>query len=79
MILLTAARFAEVQSHQLNHIRFQQVYVPPWSTFGPCQGAGLRRVNLTAASVNGALRNSALRAAGLHRRFAASHVQNCNE
>jgi len=79
MVLLTAAWFAEVQSHQLHHVRFQQVHVPPRSALGPRQGAGLRRVSLTAASIHRVLRNSILRAAGLHRRFAACHVQNCEE
>ena len=76
-VLLTTARLAEVQSHQLHHVRFQQVHVPPWSAFRLRQGAGLRRVSLTAASVNRALWKSALHGAGLHRRFAACHVQNC--
>lgn len=77
-VLLTAARLAEVQSHQLHHVRFQQVHVPPRFVLGPRQGAGLRRVSLAAASVNRALRNPAVRGARLHRRLAACHVQNCD-
>ena len=75
---LTAARFAEIQSDQLDHVRLQEIDVPPRWTLHFGHSARIGREERTGATVDGAVGVGVQRHAGLHRRFTRRHVHNCN-
>lgn len=75
---LTATRFSKVQSHQLNHVGFQQVNVPPRSTLWFRQGAGIGVEEGAGTAINGFLGNSTGFCTDLHGGLSSSHIQNWN-
>lgn len=76
---LTAAGFAEVQTHQLHHVRLEKVHVPPRHSLRLRDRTCVRREEGRRWAVDGLLRNSNALRWDLHRRLAGRHVQHWNE
>lgn len=79
MRCLTAAAFAKVQSHQLHHVRFQEIDIPPWDTFGLSQRARFGCVKRRCWSIDGFLWDSSTFGWYLHGCFTSRYIQHCNE
>lgn len=70
-----AARFAEIEPNELDHVRFEEVNVPPRSAFHLGQTARFRREEVARAAIDGPLRNATTRYARLHRCLAGGNVK----
>lgn len=71
---LTTARFAEIQSHQLNHVGLEEINIPPgWALhFGHSARIGCEES--ACAAVDGTVSIGVQCHTRLHRRFTSSHV-----
>ena len=72
--ILTATGPSEVDPDQLDHVRLQQVDVPPGGAFDLRLRAGGLREEGTGAAVDGLLGETTLQDRGLHGRFAGRDV-----
>lgn len=72
---LTATWFAKVQSHQLHHIRFQKVHIPPRQPLRLRQRTRVDVEKRTGAAIDGFLRNASRFGAYLHRSLPSRDIQ----
>lgn len=74
---LTATGFAKVQAHQLHHVGFQEIHIPPGRSLRLRQRAGLRREEGGCGAIDGLLWSTSAISGNLHGRLASGNVQNC--
>lgn len=72
---LTTTRFAEIQANQLHHIRFQEIYIPPWDSFSFGQWTCIWCIKCWCWTIDGFLWDSSTFGRYLHWCLTSRYIQ----
>lgn len=78
-ISFTTTWLSEIQAHQLHHVRFEKIHIPPRNTLGLCEWTCVGGEERWGRSVDSFLRNSSTISGDLHGCFASGYVENCKK